>query len=70
MARRPEFRRRSGFFAGLTDHSKLHTAFLNVHDTLRGIALDEDGFFVSKLANFPSQTGRVEKQFHIEGRPF
>ena len=62
--------RHDGFFAGLIDHSKLHTAFLNVHDILRGIALREDGFFSSKLGYLSPQTGRVEKQFHIESRAF
>ncbi len=37
--------RYNGFFAGLIDYSKPHTAFLNVHDILGGIALREDGFF-------------------------
>src|SRR5712664_3267013 len=60
--------RHNGYFAGLVDHSKLHTAFLNVHDILRGIALREDGFFCAKFFNLPPQTGRVEKQFHIERR--
>ena len=50
--------RHNGFFAGLIHHSKLHAAFLNVHDILRGIALCEDGFFSSKLANYSPQTGR------------
>src|SRR5260370_20039860 len=56
----------NGFFAGLIDHRKLHTAFLNVHDILRGIALREHGFFRSKLGYLSSQTCRVEKLFHIE----
>ncbi len=55
--------RHNGFFAGLIDHSKLHAAFLNVHDTLRGIALREDGFFPSKLGYLSPQTGRVENNF-------
>ena len=60
--------RHNGFFAGLIDHRKLHTAFLNVHDRLGGSALREDGFFFSKLVYLSPQTGRVEKQFHIESR--
>src|SRR5579863_1592126 len=32
--------RNNGFFAGLVDHSKPHTAFLNVHHLLRRITLD------------------------------
>src|SRR5258706_9620329 len=31
--------RHNSFFAGLIDDSKLHTAFLNVHYVLRGVAL-------------------------------
>ena len=62
--------RYDGFFAGLIDHSKPHTAFLNVHDILRGIALHEYGFFSSKLVDPSSETGRIEKQFHIESRDF
>src|SRR5882762_11914853 len=31
--------RQNSFFAGLMDDSKLHTAFLNVHYVLRGVAL-------------------------------
>jgi hypothetical protein len=38
-----------GFFAGLIDHGKLHTAFLNIHNILCGIALRENGLFSSKL---------------------
>jgi hypothetical protein len=53
--------RHYGFFAGLMDHRKPHTAFLNVHDILRGIALREDGFFSSKFIYLSPQTGRVEK---------
>ena len=34
-----------GFFAGLIDYSKLHSAFLNVHYILRAISLREDGLF-------------------------
>ena len=52
-----------GFFASLIDHRKLHTAFLNVHDILREIALREDGFFRSKLGYLSSQPCRIEKQF-------
>jgi hypothetical protein len=44
--------RYNGFFAGLIDHGKLHTAFLNVHDILRGIALREDGFLSLKRGYF------------------
>ena len=66
--------RHNGFFAGLIDHSELYTAFLNVHDILRGIALREDGFFSSKLAyllprpaesrnNFTSKAGLLEFAF-------
>jgi hypothetical protein len=58
--------RHNGFFAGFIDHSKLHTAFLNVHDILCRIALREDGFFSSKLANLSPEASRIEKQFHIE----
>ena len=60
--------RHNGFFPGLIDNSKLHTAFLNVHDRLGGSALRENGFFFSKLVHLSPQTGRVEKQFHIESR--
>jgi hypothetical protein len=58
--------RHNSFFAGLIDHSKLHTAFLNVHYVLRGIALGEHGFITSKLANLSPQTGRIEKTPGIE----
>jgi hypothetical protein len=50
-----------GFFAGLIDHGKLHTAFLNVHNILCGVALRKNGFFSSKLLYISPQTGRVEK---------
>ena len=40
----------------LIDHRKLHAAFLNVHDVLRGIALREDGFFSSELGNFSAES--------------
>src|SRR5216683_6978165 len=53
--------RYNGFFAGLIDYSKPHTAFLNVHDILGGIALREDGFFSSKRVYLSAQTGGVEK---------
>ena len=53
--------RHNGFFAGLIDHSKLHTTFLNVHDILRGFALREDGNFSSKLVDIAPQTGRLEQ---------
>ena len=56
----------NNLFAGRIDHSKLHTAFLNVDDILRGIALREDGFFSSKLGNLSPQSVRFKKQFHIE----
>jgi hypothetical protein len=58
--------RHNSFSADLIYHRQLHTAFLNVHDTLRGIALREDGFFFSKLLNFSPETRRVEEQLHIE----
>ena len=51
----------NGFLSGLIDYSKLHTAFLNVQNILRGIALPEDDVFSSKLYNLFSHTGRVEK---------
>ena len=51
----------NSFFACLIDHGKLHTAFPDVHDILRGIALREDGLFSSKLANHSPQTGRIEE---------
>jgi hypothetical protein len=41
--------RYDGFFAGLVDHRKLHTAILNVHDLRCGIALHEDRFLSLKL---------------------
>jgi hypothetical protein len=56
----------NGFFAGLIDHGKLHTAFLNVHYILRGIALREDRLLSSELSDISPQTGRVKKLFHIE----
>jgi len=49
--------RNNGFFPGLIDNSELHTAFLNVNDTPRGITLREDVFVSSKLANLSPQTG-------------
>jgi len=58
--------RHNGLFAGFIHHGKLHAAFLNVHDILCGIALREDGFFSSKLANRSPQATRVEKQLHIK----
>ena len=60
--------RHNGLFASLIHHSKLHAAFLNVHDILCDVALREDGLFSSELANLSAETGRVEKQFHIERR--
>src|SRR6202171_5692405 len=48
--------RHNGFFPGLIDNSKLHTAFLNVNDTPRRITLREDVFVSSKLANLSPQT--------------
>ncbi len=53
--------RHNGFFAGLIDHGKFHTAFLNVHDILRGIALRKDGFFSSKFVYGSPQAGGLEK---------
>ena len=44
----------NGLFAGFIDHGELHAAFLNVHDIRCGVALREDDFFSSKLANFSS----------------
>src|SRR5229473_3586795 len=60
----------NGFFARLIGHSELHTAFLNVHDILRGIALREDGLFSSKLFYISPQTGRIEKSLGIESMLF
>ena len=37
--------RHNGFFANLINHSELHAAILNVHDSLGGISLREDSFF-------------------------
>ena len=51
----------NGFFAGLVDHRELYTAFLNIHNMLRGIALGEDGFLSSKFVHGSPQTGGVEK---------
>ena len=53
--------RHNGFFAGLIDHGEFYTAFLNIHDMLRGIALGEDGFLSSKFVYGSPQTGGVEK---------
>ena len=72
--------RHNGFFAGLIDHSKLHAAFLNVQDILRGIALREDGFFPRNLStllprpaesrnNFTSKAGILLMPSGGEGRP-
>ena len=49
--------RYNGFLPGLIHYSKLHTAFLNVHDVLRGVALCEDSFLSLKFANLSPQTG-------------
>ena len=46
-----------GLFAAFIDHSKLHAAFLNVHDIPCGIALREDSFLSSKLFNLSSDAG-------------
>jgi len=54
-----ESRQQLSLPASLTTVS--YTAFLNVHDILRGIALREDGFFSSKLVYRSAQTGRIEK---------
>jgi hypothetical protein len=54
------------FSADRINDVKFHTAVLNVHYVLGAIALREDGFLFSELANLSSQTGRVKKQFHIE----
>jgi len=62
--------RHNGFFPGLIDHRKFHTAFLNVHGILCGIALPEDGSFSSKLTNHSSQVGGIEKSLGIEGMLF
>jgi hypothetical protein len=61
--------RYNGFSAERIDDSKLYAAILNVHYVFGAIALREDGLFFPELANLSSQTGRVEKQFHIEGTP-
>jgi hypothetical protein len=61
--------RYNGFSAERIDDSKLYAAVLNVHYVSGAIALREDGLFFSELANLSPQTGRVEKQFHIEGTP-
>ena len=53
--------RHDGFFTSRIDHSKLYTAFLNVHDILCGIALRKNGFLPSELGHPSPQTGRVEK---------
>src|SRR6266849_6079791 len=62
--------RHNGFLAGLIYYATLHTAFLNVHDSLRGIALPEDGFFSSKFRYLPPPTCGVEKHLHIKRRDF
>ncbi len=56
------------FFAGFIDDSQFHAAFLNVENVFCRIALREDDFFCEELGYFSFQTGRVEKQFHIERR--
>jgi hypothetical protein len=47
----------NGFLAGLIDHGKLHTAFLNVHHVRRGSALPKDLCFCSKFGNASPRTG-------------
>jgi hypothetical protein len=51
----------NGFFADFIGHTKPYTALLKVHNILCGIALRENDFLSSKLANLSSQTGRIEK---------
>jgi len=50
----------NSFLAVYIDHRKLHTAFLNVHDVLRGIALRVDSLGSSVLDNFSRNTARSE----------
>jgi hypothetical protein len=58
--------RDNSFFTGLIHDSKLHAAFLDVHDILGRVALREDGFLPLKLADLSSDACRAEKRFHIE----
>jgi hypothetical protein len=60
----------NSFFASPVDHGKLDTAFSNVNDILREVALLEDDFFASELGYLSPQTVRFKKQFHIEDRSF
>src|SRR5580692_9383181 len=55
-----------GFFAGFGDHGDLHTAFLNVHDVLAGIALGEESLVSPELRNGSRQACRIEKGFGVE----
>src|ERR1700680_1070408 len=56
------------FFTGFVDDGELHTAFLNIKDIFRRIALREDGVFVSKLFYLSSEACRIEKSLHVERR--
>jgi hypothetical protein len=49
--------RHNSFFADLIDHAKPYAAFLKVHNILCEIALRENGFLSSKLAQpfFPDR---------------
>src|ERR1700681_3438677 len=60
--------RHYSFFTGFIDDGELHTAFLNIKDTPRRIALREDGDFVSKLFYLSSDTCRIEKSLRVEDR--
>ena len=60
----------NSFLAGRIDHRKLHTAFLNVHDTLRRIALREDSFFCLKFADPSPQIGQSRNNFTSKAGAF
>src|ERR1700691_2414800 len=64
----PGQKRHNYFFASPIYNTQPDATFLNVHDVGRGITLPEDGLFGLKLADLSTDTGRVEKQFHIEMR--
>src|ERR1700730_18516838 len=53
-------------FADLIDNRESHTALLNVHHMLGGVALRKYGLFSSKFCDFSRHAGRIEKSLDVE----
>lgn len=54
------------FSSGSVYHGEFHAALLDVHDTIRGLALRIDRFVSPKFCNLSRHPGGVEKNLRVE----